>query len=309
MRRFNGLIILAVCGILLTASAAQAVDEDKPSIKTTISRKRILVGDRIRYKAQISSGLDLEIEFPKFKDNRIEECEVKDSGKEVRRSFFGGHRDYINWLDITSYYIGKRKIPPIEIKYRQIGEGNWKALKTDELYFTVESVLTRNTPLYDIKDIKGPLYPFSFLKLFAWFIAGLLALWASIKLFKRFRKKASPKLPYQIAIEALEAAIAEFSKTGDVKEYYVRISDAVRRYIETVFKVRAPEMTTQEFLASLGGSRKISAEYQELLKVFMEACDLVKFAKHAPLKEEIDSVFTTAKKFIEETKGEFVVPV
>lgn len=65
-------------------------------------------------------------------------------------------------------------------------------------------------------------------------------------------------------------------------------------------------MTTQEFLASLGNSWKISAGYKELLKSFMEACDMVKFAKHAPSKDEIESVLTTAKKFIEETKAVYV---
>jgi hypothetical protein len=201
---------------------------------------------------------------------------------------------------------GKRRIPPIGIRYREKGEGNWKTLKTEELYFTVESVLPRNTALYDIKDIKGLLYPFSFLKLTIWVIAVCFSIWLIIKLLKRMRKKVPPKLPHELAIEALQAAQAGLSKTGDIKEYYVKISDAVRRYIETVFKLRAPEMTTQEFLTNLGGSMKISAEYKESLKLFLEACDLVKFAKHAPLRDEIDSVFTTAKKFIEETRGEYV---
>ena len=293
MKYLNRLILAT--GILLIMTAVLTADEDTPSIKTTISRKRIMIGDRIRYKAEIFSKLDLEIEFPKFKDNKIGECEIKDSGKD--------------WLDITSYYIGKREIPPIEIKYREKGEGSWKTLKTEGLSFTVESVLPRNVRLYDIKDIRGPLYPFSFLKLFIWIISGLFIIWLIIKLFKKLRKRSPPKLPHEVAIEALETAKGEFLKTGDVKEYYVRISDAVRRYIETVFKVRAPEMTTQEFLMSLGDSRKISAGYKELLKVFMEACDLVKFAKHAPAKDETESVFTTAKKFIEETKEEQNVPI
>lgn len=304
MRYFNRLFFIA--GLLLVTNTAWALDEDTPFLKNTISRKRILIGDRIRYKAEIFSKLDLEIEFPKFKDNKLGECEIKDSGLEVKKPLFGGRIDYINWLDITSYYIGKRSIPQLEIKYREKGEGNWKTLKTDELYFTVESVLQRNTPLYDIKDIKGPFYPFSFLKLALWIAAAGIAIWLIIKLLKKLRKIAPPKLPHEIAIEALEAAQSELSKTGDIKEYYVRVSDAVRRYIETVFKLRAPEMTTQEFLNSLGDSRKIFPAYKELLKIFMEACDLVKFAKHAPSRDEIDSVFTTAKRFIEETKGEYV---
>lgn len=291
-----------IAGVLLITNASFALDEDTPFLKTSISRKRILVGDRIRYKAEIFSKLNLEIEFPKFKDNKIDECEIKDSGKEIKRPLFGGKKDYINWLDITSYYIGKRKIPPIEIKYREKGEGNWKTLKTDELYFTVESVLPRNTPLYDIKDIKGPFYPFSFLKLAMWIAAAGIIVWLMIRLLRRIIKKKPPKLPHEVAIEALEAARDRLSKTGNIKDYYVEISDAVRRYIETVFRLRAPEMTTQEFLTSLTDSRNISGVYKDLLKVFMEACDLVKFAKHTPSKEEIESVFTTAKKFIEETK-------
>jgi hypothetical protein len=303
MKCLNRLFIIA--GILLVVNAAFALDEDSSSIKTSVSRKRILIGDRIRYKVEIFSRLDLEIEFPKFKDNKIDECEIKDSGKEIKRPLFRGITEYIYWLDITSYYIGKRKVPPVEIKYREKGEGNWKTLKTEEIDFTVESVLPKDVRLYDIKDIKGPLYPFSLMRLLTWIAAGCFIIWLVIKLFKKLKKKVPPKFPHEIAVEALEAAMTEYSKTGDVKEYYVSISDIVRRYIETVFKVRAPEMTTQEFLASLGGSWKISDAYKELLKIFMEACDLVKFAKHAPLKEEINSVFTTAKKFVEETKDEY----
>lgn len=303
MRYFK--ILFLAAAVLLTVNMAFAVDEDIPSIKTTVSRQRILIGDRIRYNAEIFSRLDLEFEFPKFKDNKIEECEIKDSGKEIRASLFGG-RSYIFWLDITSYHIGKRTIPPIEIKYREKGEGNWKTLKTNGMTFTVESVLPRNVRLQDIKDIKGPIYPFSFLKLIMWAIAAFIAAWLAVKLLKKLIRKKPPKLPHELAVEALEVARAEFSKTGDVKAYYVAISDAVRKYIETVFKLRAPEMTTQEFLSSLGASLKISAGYKELLKAFMEACDLVKFARHTPSKEEVDSVFTSAKKFIEETKGEYV---
>jgi len=297
--------LLPVIVILLAADITPAADQDIPAIKTTINRHRILVGDRIRYKAEISSRLDLEIEFPKFKDNKIGECEIKDSGKEVKKSFFGGNRIYIDWLDLTSYYIGKRNIPPVEIKYREKGEGNWRALKTEELFFTVESILPRNVRLYDIKDIKGLIYPFSFLALAMWIIAAIVISFALIKLFKKLRKRKPLKLPFQIAIEELEAAKAEFSKTGSAKDYYVRISDAVRRYIEVVFGLRAPEMTTQEFLATISGSMKLSAAYKDLLMGFMEACDLVKFAKHAPSKDEIESVFATAKKFIGETVNEY----
>ena len=69
---------------LLTSVLAMAENESTPSIKASINRKRIFVGDRIRYKTEIVSRDNLEIEFPQFKDFvRIGDCEIKDSGKSI----------------------------------------------------------------------------------------------------------------------------------------------------------------------------------------------------------------------------------
>jgi len=296
---------------LAISALAMAADDGAPSIKTSINRKRIFVGDRIRYKTEIASGQDLEIEFPRFKDSKIGDCEIKDSGKSVKKPIFG-KRLYINWLEITSYYVGKRTIPSIEIKYREKGEGYWRKLKTNELIFTVETVLPRGVRLTDIKDIKGVLYPFSWLRLLLLIFAALIALWIAARLtLKLIFKKAPPRLPHEIALEEIEAASKQFAAGGEVKDCYVRVSDAVRRYIESVFSLKAPEMTTQEFLASLsvpstdmvlGESSKLQASHKNLLTTFMEACDLVKFAKYRPARNDIESLFDTAKKFIEESK-------
>ena len=310
MRYVFRLLFLA---IFLTISAfAMAKEESSPSIKTSISRKRIFVGDRIRYKTEIASREDLEVEFPQFKDFvRIGDCEIKDSGKSVKRSIFGKN-SYINWLDITSYYVGKRTVPSIEVKYREKGEGYWRKLKTEEFTFTVETVLPRGVKLTDVKDIKGVLYPFSWLKLLLWVLAVSIGLWIVVGLIlKLVFKKAPPKLPHEIALEEIETASKQFAAGGEVKDYYVRISDAVKWYIENVFSLKAPEMTTQEFLISLstpctdmaqGGSSKLQAAHKGLLVIFMKACDLVKFAKYKPTRNDIEGVFNTAKKFIEESK-------
>ena len=300
MRYAARLLFLTV--FLAISVFAMAAEEAVPSIKASISRKRIFVGDRIRYRTEIVSKDDLEIGFPQFKYSKLGDCEIKDSGKSVKRSIFGKSY-YINWLEITSYYVGKRTVPPIEIKYREKGEGYWRKLKTGEFTFTVETVLPRGVRLTDIKDIKGVLYPFSWLGLLLWILVASIGLWIIVRLIlKLIFKKAPPKLPHETALEEMEAASKQFAAGGEVKDYYVRISDAVRRYIESVFSLKAPEMTTQEFLISLSGSSKLQAAHKDLLAIFMEACDLVKFAKHKPARNDIESVFNTAKKFIEESK-------
>jgi len=287
---------------ILISAFAIAAQESAPSIKASINRKRIFVGDRIRYRTEIVSRDDIEIEFPQFKDSKIGDCEVKDAGRSVKRSIFG-KSSYINWLDITSYYVGKRIVPPIEIKYREKGEGYWRKLKTGEFIFTVETVLPKGVKLTDVKDIKGVLYPFSWTRLLLLILAASIALGVIIKLIlKLIFKKKPPKLPHEIALGEIEAASKQFTADSEVKDYYVRISDAVRRYIEGVFSLKAPEMTTQEFLRSLGDSSKLQAAHKDLLVTFMEACDLVKFAKYRPARNDIEGVFNTAKQFIEESK-------
>ena len=306
MRYIARLLFLTI--FLAISVSAMAEENPVPSIKASISRKRIFIGDRMRYKVEIASRDNLEIEFPQFKDSKIGDCEIKDSGKSVNRSIFG-NSSYVNWLDITSYYVGKRTVPSIEIKYRKKGEGLWRKLKTGEFTFTVETVLPRDLKLTDVLDIKGVLCPFSWFRLFIWIFAASIALWIIVRLIlKLIFKKAPPKLPHEIALGEIEAASKQFASGGEVKDYYVRISDAVRRYIEGVFSLKAPEMTTQEFLISLSGSSKLLPAHKDLLATFMEACDLVKFAKYKPARNDMESVFNTAKKFIEESKEIYMNP-
>ncbi len=102
--------------VFLTVSVfAMAEEGVAPSIKAGISKKRIFVGDRIRYKTEIVSKDDLEIEFPQFKNSKIGDCEIKDSGRSVKKSIFGKN-SYVNRMDRTSYDVGKRTVPPIESK-------------------------------------------------------------------------------------------------------------------------------------------------------------------------------------------------
>ena len=117
------------------------------------------------------------------------------------------------------------------------------------------------------------------------------------------------KLAHETAAEELEAIKGNFLKNSDAKEYYAGVSDCIRRYIERSFKARAPEMTTEEFLGFMRESTALSLDQKDLLKDFLNACDLVKFARYTPGKGEMDAVFVSAKKFIEDTKDSGYVHV
>jgi len=119
--------------------------------------------------------------------------------------------------------------------------------------------------------------------------------------------KASPALgelprpPHEVALEALAALEASgLLERGQVKEYHITASDILRTYVEARFRVDALEMTTREVLDGLSA---VGADPQLRvgLRTFLEACDLVKFAKARPDAEASKSALELARRIIKES--------
>jgi hypothetical protein len=108
-----------------------------------------------------------------------------------------------------------------------------------------------------------------------------------------------PVPPHVRALEALETIQREkLVEKGMYKEYYIRVSDVLRHYMEEQFQLRAPERTTEEFLAEIQHNAVLGLQEQLLLRAFLRHCDLVKFAKAEPTSEEIRETYQTCEKFI-----------
>ena len=84
---------------------------------------------------------------------------------------------------------------------------------------------------------------------------------------------------------------------------FLHLSNTLRHYIENRFTLRAPELTTEEFLADLRDNDVLIQSHKDLLKEFLQHCDLVKFAEHLPAKGEIQQAFDACKRFILETQA------
>ncbi|MDD5423438.1 MAG: hypothetical protein PHT32_08520, partial [Candidatus Omnitrophica bacterium] len=275
--------------------------DDKPVMRVSVDRRNILIGDRVRYTVSVKYREGLELEFPNFKEGVMGDFEIKDFGS-IRKKGIFGNRSISRWYSITSFSVGKHEVPQYDLRYKKKGEKDWNNIHSEKIVVVVESILPEGAALVDIKDIKGPMSIREIdwaLVAIVFFIFGIAGVAAQICI-KRLRMRP-PRPPHEVALEELEAINALLARTGDIKEFYIGISDSIRRYIESVFRLKAPEMTTEEFLNSLNDSAALTASQKEVLKEFMSACDLVKFAKYTPRKDEIESVFTAAKKFIGET--------
>jgi hypothetical protein len=89
---------------------------------------------------------------------------------------------------------------------------------------------------------------------------------------------------------------------GLIQEFHYRISAIVRGYIERRFGLSAPDMTTEEFLATAAQDATLSGRYTDELCRFLTACDLVKYARHTPGLQESDGVLRAACDFVERTR-------
>src|SRR5262249_34141795 len=88
---------------------------------------------------------------------------------------------------------------------------------------------------------------------------------------------------------------------GAFKEYYSTLSDIVRAYLEQRFRLRAPEMTTEEFLLTTAREGRLEPVHRRLLGEFLSESDLVKFARHLPTIADSERAWTAARRFVDET--------
>ena len=297
------LFLAAGSFVLFFCASAHAADNGVyPEV--SVDRATASIGDRVKLTVTVEYHPKVQIDYPEFKDGKMGDFDIKDFGSDNRQQLIGGMQ-MRHWYYIAAYSVGKKEIPPIKIKYSWKGAAEWKSVETHALHISIVSVLPKAMPT-DIKDVKGPM---SYFEVNWALVSGifLVMLMVAGVIMLVFRKKPGPvKLAHEMAFEELEAARSNFLKSSDLKEYYTGISGSIRHYIERAFKLKAPEMTTEEFLGSLGGSTALPPDQKDLLKAFLNACDLVKFAKYTPARSEMDSVLVAAKKFIDETKEAFL---
>jgi hypothetical protein len=141
-----------------------------------------------------------------------------------------------------------------------------------------------------------------------WLWIALAALAAGAVLFylwKRWRRAvesrpAEPVVPPHVrARRRLEQALRLID---DPKPFTIAVSDATRQYLEERFQFKAPERTTEEFLYELQASNLLTPDQKQSLGEFLQQCDMVKFARYEPLREELQSMHDSALRLVDETE-------
>lgn len=105
--------------------------------------------------------------------------------------------------------------------------------------------------------------------------------------------------PRERALLELETLIGRrLVEQGQIKEFYFELTFVVRRYIERRHRVRAPEQTTEEFLASAASNPEFPPDTLLKLQAFLKAADLVKYAAYQPDRESIPRALDAARDYV-----------
>ena len=130
--------------------------------------------------------------------------------------------------------------------------------------------------------------------------SGGILLFRALRARRRIEQQRSAYDEAVSALRGLEERGAPDTEAADA--WFVELSAIVRRYLEQRYEIRAPELTTEEFLQVATARPELREEHRGLLTSFLERCDRVKFAGYRPDAQESLATLAAARGFVEDTR-------
>ncbi len=277
---------IAVLFTLLVAA------QSKTTVKATIDRSQILIGEPIRLTLQADVPEHEAIRFfqidsiPHFEFLSLPKIDTVNTGNGTIlsrvihiTSFDSGH-----WV-IPSFYLGD-------------------SIATDTIPVDVGfSAFNPDQPYHDIKDIIEVKPAAEKKKPIGWYIAAAAVLLLIVALIL-FRKKKEPVVqvivqpadPYKEAMMQLEKLQKEKPET---KKYYSKLVDIFRVYILDKKGIHSLQSTTDDLVAQLKSLGMPKDQFDQLAQS-LRLSDFVKFAKYVPLAEDDKNTFDSINRSIQQ---------
>lgn len=310
--RLFGYFVFSCC--LATGVGAQSIQVD-----ARLDTSTILIGDQIKLLIELEKKNTVRVQFPQWGNEVSPHIEIVGVSKLDSAKISEELTRYRQELIVTSFDSGRHELTAIRFPFTDGDRSD--TIRTTPLFLDVLVVPTDT--LTNIADIK-PIYqlPIGWEDILPWlaFIGAVLlglaiiAFVVYVIIRKRqhrpvfgVQKPAEP--PHIIALRELDKLRSEkLWQHNRTKEYYTRLSDIVRAYIEGRFEVAAMEMTSEEILTGLKASGFEDNNLVNRLQQTLSLSDLVKFAKMTPLPDENETALLDSYLFINHTKIEVVEP-
>ena len=287
-------LFLVFCFLFSPASA---------QVTATISPIEMMIGEQAEMTIKVQASEGAKVEMPALSPRQM-----LIPGVEVINTRRPDNNTMV--VTLTSFDGKLYYLPPVKVKVNgKESESKSLALKVLE----VEVDTTQLNKMCPPKDVQNNPFMWSEWRPLFWLsVVTALLLALVIYLYLRLRsgkpiithiKIVKRLLPHQKAMKEIELIKADkMIAVENQKEYYTKLTDTLRKYIEERYGFSAMEMTSSEIIARLmaeGDEQSLS----ELRQLFLTA-DLVKFAKYSTLANESDANLLNAIDFINQTKQE-----
>jgi len=300
------LLILSFSLFLILQMQAQT------AVEATIDTIEMRIGEQVHVTLTATMKEGAKAEFPVFKPSEYVTpgVEVLKSTEQGVRGLDDGYVERSVVYTLTSFDDTLYYLPPLSVKI----DGKEYASKSLALkVLDVEVDTTHVNKFFGPKDVQDNPFLWSDWSHVFWLSVLMLLLFVvACYLYIRLRagkpviatiRMVRRLLPHQKAMKEIERIKADKMVTSEnQKEYYTKLTDTLRTYIDERYGFRAMEMTSSEIIDRLTKDGD-QTSLDELRQLFATA-DLVKFAKYSTMINENDANLVNAIDFINSTKLE-----
>ena len=277
--------------ILLIFLSACNTDLKNPNISFETIPEKAKIGFPINHKVEINDlGELFTLDYVAWEDSS---AWLSDSSKVfIKESNIDTLKNSIllNY-QITFWDTGSVAIPPLYAFVSFPDSSEASILKTDSSFVYISSVLdTTMTTVIADKPLKEIQFPIERLRLFAFLILFLLILYTLYLIRTRDKEKISKRKffnfnPKSKALKDVE----KIELNTDATEFFVKISEVLRKYFQNNFYIISFEMTSSELKEFFKDKD---------LNYLLDEIDQVKFAKKNPNNSEKEDILQLLKKVI-----------
>ena len=258
-------------------------------------------------RVELKSPHDRSATMPDLRDRAVGFSLVEDFAEEPRKENDGSTVQVTNWRLVPEPCADVYKIRPFVVK---ASPKIYKARTDEGMYSFVggpsyfENPAAREPVTGGMEtDPKKDLPPLSW-RLVGWValaVLAVLALLAGLVAAGRYiarRVKEHRMSPIERAWVELDRLLKKgLPGRGRYKDFYVELTMVVRRYVQRKYGIKAPHLTTEEFLRN---NRIVELSNNRIaeLKAFLESADMVKFAGVEATPDMADAATDSARGYL-----------
>lgn len=320
-------LLVALCVLVgqVDCSLAEEIQQKQSNgpvtVTTTLAPSDPTIGDEVTLHIEAVAEPDVELLMPEF-DEVISGFPIAEWIPKQTIQADGSTLQSVQYrFQVT--VSGEKSIPPILIEFIDRRPGQTPTPKdmdayeilTERIDFQVKSVLLKGAtsdlapplPTLELPSASGNSSNWCWLTAIPCIAGGVLA----AIIWRRRRKTIRKANAYELAQSRMEKLLARWRDPNaqvTAEAFFVEISSVIRRYLEDRYELRAPELTTDEFLQLASQEKVLSQAQQSMLSEFLTQADVVKFAGVEATEHDVQRSTQLAQNFLEQTRPDALGP-